>query len=85
MSKTFDYIVNGGDDLALANATINHMSGYLGFEIDENERLRNAMKEACDLLAERKYGSPARSPGHNARLCLEAALEPAAPKQPGAT
>lgn len=41
---------------------------------DENKRLRDAMTEACDLLAERKYGSPARSPGHNARLCLEAAL-----------
>lgn len=39
-----------------------------------NERLRSAMQEACDLLAERKYGNPARSSGHNARLCLEAAL-----------
>lgn len=29
------------------------------------------VKEACDLLAERTYGSPARSPGHNARLRLE--------------
>lgn len=32
------------------------------------------VQEAIDLLAERKYGSPARSPGHNARLKLEAAL-----------
>ena len=36
--------------------------------------LRTAIREACDLLAERTYGSPARSPGHNARLRLEAAL-----------
>lgn len=36
--------------------------------------LRVAMREACDLLAERKHGSPARSPGHNARLVLESAL-----------
>lgn len=41
---------------------------------DEIERLRTAMQKACDLLAERKYGSPARSPGHNARLVLERAL-----------
>lgn len=40
----------------------------------EIERLRAACSEACDLLAERTHGSPARSPGHNARLVLEAAL-----------
>lgn len=33
-----------------------------------------AMIEACDLLAEKRHGNPARSPGHNARLCLESAL-----------
>lgn len=37
-------------------------------------KLRAAVQEACDLLAERKYGNDARSPGHNARLVLEAAL-----------
>jgi hypothetical protein len=37
-------------------------------------RLRGAIKEACDLLAERTHGNPARSAGHNARLCLEGAL-----------
>lgn len=36
--------------------------------------LEDAMREACDLLAERTHGSPARSPAHNARLRLEAAL-----------
>jgi hypothetical protein len=36
--------------------------------------LRVAMARAIDLLTERTYGSPARSPGHNARLVLEAAL-----------
>lgn len=40
----------------------------------EVERLRTACSEACDLLAERTHGSPARSPGHNARLVLETAL-----------
>lgn len=34
-----------------------------------------AMKDACDLLAERRHGSPARSPGHNARLLLEGAVQ----------
>jgi hypothetical protein len=37
--------------------------------------LRAAVQEACDLLAERKYGNPARSPGHNARLVLERGLK----------
>lgn len=46
------------------------------------ERLRAAMKESCDLLAERTHGSPARSPGHNARLCLEAALATPSPPLP---
>ncbi|MCC8945759.1 hypothetical protein H8A97_11780 [Bradyrhizobium sp. Arg62] len=43
--------------------------------------LRKAANEACDLLAERTYGSPARSPGHNTRLLLERALK-AAPVSP---
>lgn len=42
----------------------------------EIERLRSAAAMACDLLAERTYGSQARSPGHNARLVLEGALRP---------
>lgn len=37
--------------------------------------LRDAVLEACDLLAERTHGSPARSPAHNARLMLEGALK----------
>jgi len=41
---------------------------------DEIERLRTVMQEACDLLAERLLGSPARSAGHNARVRLEYAL-----------
>lgn len=36
--------------------------------------LSEAIRQACDLLAERTHGSPARSPAHNARLVLEAAL-----------
>lgn len=38
------------------------------------ESLHIAIKEACDLLAERSYGNPARSPGHNARIRLEAVM-----------
>lgn len=37
--------------------------------------LYDAIKEACDLLTERKQGSRARSPNHNARLVLDAALK----------
>jgi hypothetical protein len=36
--------------------------------------LVKAVMAACDLLAERTQGGPARSPGHNARLLLEEAL-----------
>jgi hypothetical protein len=43
--------------------------------VREIERLRAAMNDTCDLLAERTHASPARSAGHNARLRLEAALE----------
>jgi hypothetical protein len=41
----------------------------------KNARLRAAMKEACDLLAERIHGNAARSPGHNARVALEWAMK----------
>jgi hypothetical protein len=41
--------------------------------------LIEAIKEACDLLAERRHGNPARSAGHNARLCMESALSKASP------
>ena len=51
---------------------------------EPSDGTREAIKEACDLLAERTYGNPARSPGHNARLVLEAALTPRheAPAEP---
>ena len=39
--------------------------------------IREAMQLAIDYLKETKQGSPARSPGHNARLILEAALSAA--------
>jgi hypothetical protein len=43
---------------------------------DGPDPLRVAIARAIDLLTERTYGSPARSPGHNARLVLERALQP---------
>jgi hypothetical protein len=48
----------------------------------DREVMRQAIVEACDLLAERKYGNPARSPGHNARLVLERALSTGIPALP---
>lgn len=48
---------------------------------DRVRALEAAMKRACDLLVERTYGSRARSPGHNARLELEAALKSTAAKE----
>lgn len=46
----------------------------LGDAASQIERLLAAMQDACDLLAEREQGSAARSPWHNARLRIEAAL-----------
>jgi hypothetical protein len=43
----------------------------------ERDALIAAMREAIELLIERKHGNPARSAGHNARLCLESALRAA--------
>lgn len=40
MSKIMDYLVNGGDEADLAKAQVEHVSGYLGLEIKENEKLR---------------------------------------------
>jgi len=45
------------------------------------ELLEGAIRQARDLLMERKYGNEARSPGHNARLVLEAALSSGQPNQ----
>jgi len=52
--------------------------------IDAVNPLRIAIAQAIDLLTEKTYGNPARSPGHNARLVLERALaSPATPAGEG--
>jgi NTP pyrophosphatase (non-canonical NTP hydrolase) len=51
-----------------------HPAPGAGAEPQTAPTLRAAAQEACDLLSEKKYGSSARSPGHNARLLLERAL-----------
>jgi hypothetical protein len=61
------------------------VAGRLNVAIKRIERLRIAILEACDLLAERTQGSAARSPGHNARVRLEAALEVGATNCPVST
>lgn len=62
--------VDAADAVTAINALI--------WEMERREtrinQLGSAMQKACELLAERIHGSPARSPGHNARLELEAAL-----------
>ncbi|KGT79307.1 hypothetical protein MA20_12895 [Bradyrhizobium japonicum] len=60
----------------------NGVADQLSIAEADREIMRQAMLEACDLLAERKYGSPARSPGHNARLVLERALATGIPAVP---
>lgn len=46
-------------------------------EVSREALLEKAIKDACDLLAERTRGSSARSPGHNARLLLQGTLKKA--------
>lgn len=40
-----------------------------------DEPLLPLLEEARDLLMEKRYGNPARSPGHNARLAIESAIK----------
>lgn len=40
MSKMFDYLVNGGNKEAELEASLEHMGGCLGVEIEENSQLR---------------------------------------------
>ena len=42
--------------------------------------MRTAIEEAVGLLMERTYGNKARSPAHNARICLQSALAINPPK-----
>lgn len=44
MSKMFDYIVKGGDKVAELEAALEHMGSCLSAEIEENARLRAALK-----------------------------------------
>lgn len=68
MSALWDYMRNGGDELAAAKATIEHMGGCLGAEIAENKRLREtnavmlaALKASVALADENLPGFPGRS------------------------
>jgi hypothetical protein len=70
--KTFIKHMDGVNKAAVADAAAKAMAEHCDARI---ETLRAAMQQACDLLAERKHGNRARSPGHNARLVLEAALK----------
>ena len=54
---------------------ITRLADALSASRERIEALEGAIRQACDLLAERTHGSPARSAGHNARLQLEAALK----------
>jgi len=53
--------------------------------VSDAARLRASMREASDLLAERIYGNPARSPSHNARVVMEYALTQPDAKSGGKT
>ena len=42
--------------------------------VSREEDVRDRLEHARDLLMERVHGNPARSPGHNARLVIDAIL-----------
>src|SRR3990167_1347846 len=46
----FNVLKNGGDELAMAMATVEHISGCLGSEIEENEKLRAINAEMLSAL-----------------------------------
>ena len=54
--------------------TILALLNRLSTAATRERELVDAIAEACSLLMEATYGNPARSPAHNARLKLEAAL-----------
>lgn len=62
------------DRLASNPADHRYWEGRYRDEANENDKLREAIIDACDLLMERKPGSLSRSPIHNARLRMEAAV-----------
>lgn len=63
MSKVFDYIAHGGNDVARAEAETEYTAAMLGSVIDENEelraeikRLRHGVREISRFLDERRHG-----------------------------
>lgn len=68
------FIDDGTIDSSEAVTAINALIWEMERREARINQLGAAMQKACDLLAERAQGSPARSAGHNARLELEAAL-----------
>ena len=84
-SALFDYIVNGGDDLALAHASIEHIGGVLGREIELHTQTRelaagllaaleNARRDLLSVCPQRGSPSPKRLIILNAVARIEAAI-----------
>lgn len=64
-----------GSDAAEADRYFD-MAGEFGHQL---QALASVAQDAIDLLTERKQGNAARSPGHNARVILEAAMKRVSP------
>lgn len=47
MTAMFDYLVNGGDELA---ASLEHALGLLGAEVEDNQKLRSRIASLGALL-----------------------------------
>ena len=79
LSEMLRHHVEKGDPLDVGNlAMMLHQRGErIAPAADTGQAVawRGELQEVSDLLAERKHGSPARSPAHNARLIVDRLLK----------
>ena len=61
--------------VAVTIADLRTLLAALSSQAEVMEAMAEEMRRARALLMERIHGNPARSPGHNARLAIESALD----------
>ncbi|MBN8955004.1 MAG: hypothetical protein J0H17_00090 [Rhizobiales bacterium] len=65
-----EYIANGGDEVAMLKAALEHCSGHLGEALDDLSKLRAALEAV----------SKAKMPGEARRIATEALRADAGPR-----
>lgn len=71
MSKAFDYIANGGGDVARAEAEAEYTAGLLGAAMEEIERLRAAGQALLTDMVEHASGDEYSISGDAYRAATE--------------